>query len=73
MNNTEPKPDLLKKGVQKCFNCKHASKPFLIGEVTHHQCIHEKHHEGMDNGSITPWDTLRKWHETCESFKTGMV
>jgi hypothetical protein len=58
---------------RKCFNCKHASEAFTIGSMTHHQCLHPKHEDGLKGGTISPWDTLKEFHDTCESheFKTA--
>jgi len=53
----------------KCHNCKHASAAFKIAGKTHHQCCHPKHHEGLDNGTLSAWDTLQEFYNTCESHE----
>jgi len=53
----------------KCHNCKHASSSFKIGNKTHHQCNHPKHEEGFNNGTLSPWDTLQEFYNTCESHE----
>jgi hypothetical protein len=49
----------------KCYNCKFASSAFKIGNKTHHQCNHLKHKEGFENGTLSPWDTLQEFYNTC--------
>ncbi len=58
-----------KKDIPKCYNCKFASTPFKIGGTTHHQCNNPKHDKGFEDGSISPWDTLREFYNTCEDHK----
>lgn len=53
----------------KCYNCKFASTSFKIANKTHHQCNHPKHKEGFENGTLSPWDTLQEFYNTCESHK----
>lgn len=59
----------MKQTPKKCFNCKHASSAFKIAGKTHHQCNHSKHQEGLKNETLSAWDTLREFHETCESHE----
>ena len=53
----------------KCYNCKYASIGFKIGLKTHHQCNHPKHDEGFKNGTLSPWDTLQEFYNSCESHE----
>jgi hypothetical protein len=53
----------------KCYNCKFASSAFKIGNKTHHQCNHPKHKEGFENGTLSPWDTLQEFYNTCQSHE----
>ncbi len=53
----------------KCHNCKHASIPLKIGGMTHHQCCHPKHKEGFENGTLSAWDTLQEWYNTCKDHE----
>ena len=59
---SKPKKDLRAK---MCGNCVHASKHFKISGVTHYHCMDENLYpdEKMQSGEISPWDTLREWHE----------
>jgi len=42
---------------------------FKIAGKTHHQCNHPKHKEGFENGSLSPWDTLQEFYNTCQSHE----
>lgn len=53
----------------KCYNCKFASSAFKIGNKTHHQCNHLKHKQGFENGTLSPWDTLQEFYNTCEDHE----
>ena len=53
----------------KCYNCKFASSAFKIAGKTHHQCCHLKHKEGIENGTLSPWDTLQEFYNTCEDHE----
>lgn len=53
----------------KCYNCKHASQSFKIAGKTHHQCNHPKHEDGFKNGTLSPWDTLQEFHNTCDTHE----
>ena len=54
----------------KCYNCKHASKGFKIGNKTHHTCQHPKYREeDFKSGKISPWDTLVEFWETCKDHE----
>lgn len=61
-------PDVPSKKA-KCYNCKFASTAFKIAGKTHHQCNHPKHEEGFNNGTLSPWDTLQEFYNTCESHE----
>jgi len=54
---------------RKCYNCKFASPSFKIGNKTHHQCTHPKNKERFENGTLSPWDTLQEFYNTCESHE----
>lgn len=56
-----------KKTKTGCYNCVYASNGFKIAGNTHHQCLHDKHWEGLENGKLSPWDTLQEWYNNCES------
>lgn len=58
---------------KKCYNCKYASQGFKIGGKTHHQCNHPKHKEGIENGTLSPFDTLQEFYNTCESYESRFV
>lgn len=60
---------IIKQKPAKCFNCKHASSAFKIAGKTHHQCNHPKYQKGLEDGTLSAWDTLREFHETCESHE----
>ena len=53
----------------KCYNCKHASYGFKIAGKTHHQCLHPKHNKGLEDGSLTAWDTLQEFYNTCDTHE----
>jgi len=57
------------KTIKKCYNCSHASSAFKIAGITHHQCTHPKHKEGFANGTLSPWDTLQEFYNTCEDHE----
>lgn len=68
-NNAKP---LLATGLirkPKCYNCKYASSQFKIGNLTHLQCNHPKHNEGFENGTVTAWDTLQIFSNTCNTHE----
>lgn len=54
---------------RKCYNCKYASPAFKIAGKTHHQCNHPKHKAGFEDGTLSPWDTLQEFYNTCESHE----
>ena len=33
--------------------------------MTYLHCEHQKHIEGLENDTLTAWDTLREFWETC--------
>lgn len=53
----------------KCYNCKHASSAFKIAGKTHHQCNHPKHDKGFENGTLSPWDTLKEFYNSCNTHE----
>lgn len=53
----------------KCYNCKHASSAFKIAGKTHHQCNHPKHKEGFKNGTLSSWDTLQEFYNSCNTHE----
>ena len=56
----------VKKQRNRCHNCKYASQTFKIGtKMTYLHCEHQKHIEGLENDTLTAWDTLREFWETC--------
>lgn len=60
--------------TRKCYNCKFAGDAFKAGGgVTHHVCLHPKHNKGLKDGSLSPWDTVREFYNTCESHKPKKV
>jgi len=60
---------MAKKIKKKCYNCKHASKPFIIEGRTHVRCNHPKHEEGLTSGELSFWDTLQEFYNTCDSHE----
>jgi len=57
----------------KCYNCKHASGAFKIANKTHHQCNHPKHKEGFENGTVSPWDTLQEFYNSCNTHEFKII
>lgn len=58
---------------KKCYNCKYASARFKIGDMTHHQCCHPKHVQGIQEGTLSAYDTLREFYNTCESHEFKQI
>ena len=55
---------------QKCYNCKHRTRPFKIGKLTHYHCISPAYQNQHENGdSPSPWEALRVFSETCEEHE----
>jgi len=54
---------------KRCYNCKHAGEPFKVLGKKNLHCEHIKHLEGLESGELSPWDTLRSYHNTCESHE----
>ena len=61
------------KRAKMCGNCVHASEYFKIDGITHHHCLNESMYpsEKMKSCEISPWDTLREWHDgkKCEQHE----
>lgn len=58
----------------KCYNCKHASQQFKVGNLTHLHCFHPKYPEqDFIDGKLSSWDTLQVFSDTCKDheFKTN--
>ena len=53
----------------RCHNCKHGSKPFKIAGLTHLHCLHPKHADGLSDGTLSAWDTLREFSNGCASHE----
>jgi len=56
----------------KCYNCKHSSKQFKIGDLTHLHCLNENIYpeEKLMTGEISPWDTLKVFSDTCDKHES---
>lgn len=59
------------KRKRRCHNCKHSSKSFKIGKLTHHHCINDVLYpkEKLESGELSPWDTLVVFNDTCSSHE----
>lgn len=58
----------------KCYNCKFSSQQFKVGKKTHLHCMLPEYEEGLENGTLSAWDTLQEWWDICEKheFKTNI-
>ena len=54
---------------RKCYNCKYAGTAFKLGGLTHQHCEHPKYKEQFDKGTLSPYDTLNKFSDTCENHE----
>lgn len=56
--------------TKKCWNCKHRTKSFKVGKLTHYHCMsptYEKQHkEGV---KISTWETLRVFSDSCDEHE----
>lgn len=66
---TEAQPQ--KKAVRRCFNCRHASKPFKLASGTHHNCLHPNIRKNLREGIDEPsaYDSLTEWHSSCDQWE----
>ena len=55
----------------RCYNCKFAGQRFKLGNLTHNHCEDDKQfsHAGFDNGDFSPYDTVRKFSDTCKNHE----
>jgi hypothetical protein len=55
----------------RCCNCIFAGQAFKVVGKTHYHCGDEKQYppEKMQNGDISPWDTLRGFSDSCNSHE----
>lgn len=54
-----------------CCNCKHGGQQFKIAKLTHLHCEHPNPKVNppyLDH--MTPWDTLREFGKSCNSFES---
>ena len=63
MNEQEKKP--------KCYNCKHSSKQFKLGKLTHLHCFNNELYpeKEIEEGNISAWDTLRVFSDSCDKHE----
>lgn len=56
--------------VKKCWNCKHRTQGFKVGNLTHYHCMsttyQKKHKEGV---FFSPWETLRVFSDSCNEHE----
>jgi hypothetical protein len=53
----------------KCYNCKHGGKTFKLSKVTHLHCCHPRHVKEAKAGTLSAWDTLMEFWQTCEDHE----
>src|SRR6478752_3503048 len=53
---------------KRCYNCKHAGSSFKVCGTTNMHCEHpDDKISGAEHQN--PWDTLRNFYDTCESWE----
>ena len=55
----------MKNKKPKCYNCKHSGNKFKLDKLTHLHCEHPKYMEQSKCGSLSIWETLRVFGDTC--------
>lgn len=55
----------------KCYNCKFMGNQFKIADINHHHCEEPTQFtkEQWDTGDFSPWDTLKKFSDTCNKYE----
>lgn len=61
----------MKTGIKKrkCHNCKFGGHQFRIGKLTHLHCNHPDYDVDINNGTLSPWDTLRVFSDGCNEHQ----
>lgn len=61
----------MEKPKPRCCNCIFRSDYFRIskGGMNHCHCFHPKLDEGMIDGTLSAWDSLMEFWETCSDHK----
>jgi len=64
----------MEKEIKKCWNCKHRTKGFKVGNLTHYHCMSPTYQKQHDSGEyVNAWETLRVFSDTCNEHESNKV
>lgn len=55
----------------RCYNCNFSGAQFKIGKLTHLHCENDElfPKEKFQNGTLSAWDSLQVFNDTCDKHE----
>ena len=54
---------------KRCYNCKHRTDGFKIGNLTHYHCKAPSFMEKHKTHDVSAWDTLVVFSDSCDEHE----